>query len=193
MTGAWLANSFFNPRSPRNLVHLFAMKKYQTSPRAPFTLDGARPFNRRDHDADLRHFDVCAGKPGKHKGFDYSRSINPTRLAYEKCIADLESGTRRAFASGSRLWRPPLMPSRALARCRKRRSLRRNIPAFRKSPAPLRQFRFHLRRSLTSSSKNRSSPIPAWFGSKRRAIRSQDIIDIEAIAKIAREDHQRFG
>src|SRR5213078_2032934 len=32
---------------------------------------------------------------------DYARSINPTRLAYEKCIADLESGTRGfAFASG---------------------------------------------------------------------------------------------
>jgi cystathionine beta-lyase/cystathionine gamma-synthase len=39
--------------------------------------------------------------PGKHKGYDYSRSINPTRLAYEKCIADLESGERGfAFASG---------------------------------------------------------------------------------------------
>ncbi|HYY15010.1 MAG TPA: PLP-dependent aspartate aminotransferase family protein [Chthoniobacterales bacterium] len=39
--------------------------------------------------------------PGKHKGYDYSRSINPTRLAYEKCIAALESGTRGfAFASG---------------------------------------------------------------------------------------------
>src|ERR1700758_3845919 len=39
--------------------------------------------------------------PGKHKGFDYARSINPTRLAYEKCIADLESGSRGfAFASG---------------------------------------------------------------------------------------------
>jgi cystathionine gamma-lyase len=39
--------------------------------------------------------------PGKHKGFDYSRSINPTRLAYEKCIANLEGGTRGfAFASG---------------------------------------------------------------------------------------------
>src|SRR5438876_4776831 len=40
--------------------------------------------------------------PGKHKGFDYSRSINPTRLAYEKCIADLEGGTR-GFAFASRL------------------------------------------------------------------------------------------
>ncbi len=39
--------------------------------------------------------------PGKHKGYDYARSINPTRLAYEKCSADLESGTRGfAFASG---------------------------------------------------------------------------------------------
>src|ERR1700737_167483 len=39
--------------------------------------------------------------PGKHKGFDYARSINTTGVAYEKCIADLESGTRGwAFASG---------------------------------------------------------------------------------------------
>src|SRR6201994_3148476 len=39
--------------------------------------------------------------PGVHKGFDYARSINPTRLAYEQCIADLERGARGfAFASG---------------------------------------------------------------------------------------------
>src|SRR5437762_13140484 len=39
--------------------------------------------------------------PGKHKGYDYARSINPTRLAYVRCIADLEGGTRGwAFASG---------------------------------------------------------------------------------------------
>jgi cystathionine gamma-lyase len=39
--------------------------------------------------------------PGRHKGYDYARSINPTRLAYERCVADLESGTRSwAFASG---------------------------------------------------------------------------------------------
>src|SRR5256885_10895082 len=39
--------------------------------------------------------------PGQHKGYDYARSINPTRLAYEKCVADLESGSRGfAFASG---------------------------------------------------------------------------------------------
>jgi len=39
--------------------------------------------------------------PGKHKGFEYSRTRNPTRDAYEKCVADLESGKRGfAFASG---------------------------------------------------------------------------------------------
>ena len=39
--------------------------------------------------------------PGVHKGFDYGRSHNPTRFALERCIADLEGGTRAfAFASG---------------------------------------------------------------------------------------------
>jgi cystathionine gamma-lyase len=39
--------------------------------------------------------------PGVHKGFEYSRSQNPTRFAYEKCVAALEGGTRGfAFASG---------------------------------------------------------------------------------------------
>lgn len=39
--------------------------------------------------------------PGQHQGFEYSRSHNPTRFAYERCVANLESGTRGfAFASG---------------------------------------------------------------------------------------------
>jgi cystathionine gamma-lyase len=39
--------------------------------------------------------------PGVHKGYEYSRTQNPTRMAYERCIADLESGTHGfAFASG---------------------------------------------------------------------------------------------
>lgn len=39
--------------------------------------------------------------PGVHKGYDYARSINPTRSALERCVADLESGARGyAFASG---------------------------------------------------------------------------------------------
>jgi cystathionine gamma-lyase len=39
--------------------------------------------------------------PGVHQGFEYSRSHNPTRFAYERCIAGLEGGTQGyAFASG---------------------------------------------------------------------------------------------
>ena len=39
--------------------------------------------------------------PGKHSGYEYSRTGNPTRHAYEECIANLESGARGfAFASG---------------------------------------------------------------------------------------------
>ena len=39
--------------------------------------------------------------PGVHKGYEYSRTQNPTRFAYERCVADLEGGTRAfAFASG---------------------------------------------------------------------------------------------
>ena len=35
--------------------------------------------------------------PGVHKGYEYSRTQNPTRMAYERCVADLEGG-----APGSR-------------------------------------------------------------------------------------------
>jgi cystathionine gamma-lyase len=39
--------------------------------------------------------------PGVHKGYDYARTKNPTRMAFERCIADLEGGTAAfAFASG---------------------------------------------------------------------------------------------
>jgi cystathionine gamma-lyase len=39
--------------------------------------------------------------PGKHKGYEYSRSGNPTRTALERCLASLEGGERGlAFASG---------------------------------------------------------------------------------------------
>lgn len=39
--------------------------------------------------------------PGVHQGFEYSRSQNPTRFAYERCVASLEGGSRGfAFASG---------------------------------------------------------------------------------------------
>jgi len=39
--------------------------------------------------------------PGRHRGFDYGRTRNPTRDALEACVADLENGYAGfAFASG---------------------------------------------------------------------------------------------
>jgi cystathionine gamma-lyase len=40
--------------------------------------------------------------PGKHKGYEYSRTQNPTRMAYERCVAALEGGVA-GFAFGSGL------------------------------------------------------------------------------------------
>jgi len=40
--------------------------------------------------------------PGKHQGYEYSRTQNPTRMAYERCVAALEGGTA-GFAFGSGL------------------------------------------------------------------------------------------
>src|SRR4029078_13566864 len=39
--------------------------------------------------------------PGVHKGFEYARSQNPTRFAFERAVADPQSGSAAfAFASG---------------------------------------------------------------------------------------------
>jgi cystathionine gamma-lyase len=39
--------------------------------------------------------------PGRHKGFEYSRTQNPTRMAFERCVAGLEGGSLGlAFGSG---------------------------------------------------------------------------------------------
>lgn len=39
--------------------------------------------------------------PGVHQGFEYARTQNPTRMAFERCVADLENGYQGfAFASG---------------------------------------------------------------------------------------------
>jgi cystathionine gamma-lyase len=39
--------------------------------------------------------------PGVHKGYEYSRTQNPTRMAFERCVADLEGGRQGyAFSSG---------------------------------------------------------------------------------------------
>lgn len=40
--------------------------------------------------------------PGVHQGYEYSRSQNPTRMAFERCVAELENGVQ-GFAFGSGL------------------------------------------------------------------------------------------
>ena len=61
--------------------------------------------------------------PGEHRGFEYSRSQNPTRKAYETCVASLE-GARFGFAFasgciGAATWTlPPLPTSLTRQACR---------------------------------------------------------------------------
>ena len=45
--------------------------------------------------------------PGVNKGHDYARTKNPTRMAFERCIADLEGGSAGFSPS-----RPALQPFR---------------------------------------------------------------------------------
>ena len=55
---------------------------------------------RRNH-SDLSNFNLRPGRPRKHKGFEYARTQNPTRMALEKNMAVLERGVAGyAFASG---------------------------------------------------------------------------------------------
>ena len=128
--------------------------------------------------------------PGKHKGFDYSRSINPTRLAYEKCIADLESGTRGwAFASGLAAMATALdaleSGSHVVASDDLYGGTFRLFEKVRRRSANL-DFTFV---DLTDASKFeksiKSNTRMVWIETPSNPLLK--IIDIEAIAKIARE------
>ena len=49
----------------------------------------------------IKHQHMFKKKPGEHKGYEYSRTANPTRTALEKNIASLENGSYGlCFASG---------------------------------------------------------------------------------------------
>jgi cystathionine gamma-lyase len=87
--------------------------------------------------------------PGVHKGYEYSRSQNPTRMAYERCIADLESGTAGfAFASGMAATATilDLLDSGRQSRGRDRRPLWRQLPPVRERAPRQRRPRLQLRR-----------------------------------------------
>src|SRR5690606_26993942 len=56
---------------------------------------------RRSSDLIYATSTYAQSSPGEHQGFEYSRTHNPTRFAYERCVAGLEGGSRGfAFASG---------------------------------------------------------------------------------------------
>ncbi|MEF9674266.1 PLP-dependent transferase, partial [Pseudomonas sp. PCH446] len=79
--------------------------------------------------------------------FDYGRSHNPTRFALERCIADLEGGTRAfAFASGWRRF-PPCSNCSMPAPCGLRqRPVRRHLPPVRQGAPTQRRASLQLRR-----------------------------------------------
>ena len=86
--------------------------------------------------------------PGVHQGFEYSRTHNPTRFAWERAIAALENGRRGfAFASGMAAIATVLeLLGPGLARGRGGRSVRRNVSPVRSRPGALRRPPGHLRR-----------------------------------------------
>ena len=92
--------------------------------------------------------------PGVHKGFEYARSQNPTRFAFERAVADLESGTAAfAFASGPR-------GDRHRARTARRRR-------------PHRRHRRHLWRHVPAAASGCASAPPVCEVSLRRLHRSR--------------------
>ena len=79
--------------------------------------------------------------PGVHKGYDYSRTRNPTRDALQAALANLEGGARGfAFASGHGGERDAARAARCRrAHRRHARSLRRQLPAVRERAQALRR------------------------------------------------------
>jgi cystathionine beta-lyase/cystathionine gamma-synthase len=135
---------------------------------------------------DLRDLDLHAGERA-NKGYDYARSINLTGLP-AKCIADLESehaALRSHQDSPQR--QPRWMRSIAVPRCRERRSLRRHISTFRKVVVvPKLDFTYV---DLTNASRFEREIKPntrmVWVETPSNPLLK--LIDLEAIAKIARE------
>ena len=62
--------------------------RHRLRPRRP----GARSDDRRHHHADLPDLDLRAGGTRPHKGFEYGRTQNPTRMALEGNVAAIEAG-----------------------------------------------------------------------------------------------------
>ncbi len=107
--------------------------------------------------------------PGEHKGYEYSRTQNPTRHALQDCLAALEGGDARPrlrLGPGRHRRHPPPARGRRPRR-RLRRRLRRHLPHLRQglpAPRPRVHLRGHDRRAATSSAG--SGRTPSWSGSR---------------------------
>jgi cystathionine gamma-lyase len=128
--------------------------------------------------------------PGKHKGYDYARSINPTRLAYERCIADLEGGTRGwAFASGLAAMATALdvldSGSHVVVSDDLYGGTFRLFERVRRRSANLDFTYFDLTDASKFESAIKSNTRMVWIETPSNPLLK--IIDLEAIAKIARE------
>jgi cystathionine gamma-lyase len=112
--------------------------------------------------------------PGVHKGYDYGRSHNPTRFAFERCVADLEGGAQAfAFASGAggNLDRARAR-RRRLAHRLGRRHLRRHLPAVRQGAAAQREPRVtYVDLADPKALQAALRPETRWSGSRPRPTR----------------------
>lgn len=77
------------------------MKKYQFSTRAIHAGQEPDPSTGAIMTPIYATSTYVQSSPGKHRGYEYSRSANPTRTALENCMAELENGSAAfTFASG---------------------------------------------------------------------------------------------
>ena len=98
--------------------------------------------------------------PGVHKGYEYSRTQNPTRMAFERCIADLEGGPARLrlrlrHGGDGDAARPDRL---RLPRRRDGRPLRRQLPPVRARAPPIGEPRLLLREPVGSEGRCRRDP-----------------------------------
>ena len=126
--------------------------------------------------------------PGVHKGLDYGRSHNPTRWAYERCVAALESGTDGfAFASGMATTATVLelldSGSHVVALDDLYGGTRRLFERVRRRSADLRFTYIH--QWMQASSNGHCSPIPDDLG-ESPSNPLLKLVDLEAVASIAR-------
>lgn len=128
--------------------------------------------------------------PGVHKGFVYARGHNPTRFAYERCIADLENGARGfAFASGMAAISTALelfpAGSHVIAMDDVYGGTYRLFERVRKSSAALRVTYVDLARPENFEAAVRPETSLVWIETPTNPMLK--IVDIEAIARIAKQ------